>query len=290
MKNRVICLVLMLAALCAAGLWAQQASVSPNMVRVSGGTFVMGSPDYEPGRFRDEGPQRQVTVNAFYMNKYPVTQKEYEEVMGNNPSYFLGPNLPVERVNWYEAVEYCNKLSQKEGLTPAYTIDKTRKDPNNRNSGDSLQWLVTWNRNANGYRLPTEAEWEYASRAGTTTPYSTGDNIVTTSANFNGYFPYNDNDRGTYRETTTDVGSFSQNPWGLYDMHGNVWEWCWDWYGPYGSEAQTNPLGQGSGILRVLRGGSWYNFGQDLRSAYRYSYPPSFRYNNFGFRLVRNAN
>jgi len=243
---------------------------SLTMVRIQGGTFMMGSPTSEPWRFNSE-VQHQVTLSSFSMGKYEVTQKEYQEVMGTNPSEFKGDNLPVEQVSWYDAVEYCNSLSRKEGLTPAYTVN-----------GEN----VTWNQKANGYRLPTEAEWEYACRAGTTTPFSTGNNITTDQANYNGNYPYNNNATGEYRERTTEVGSFAPNPWGLYDMHGNVWEWCWDWYEGYASGAQTDPKGASSGTIRMLRGGSWFNNARYLRSALRGVSTPSYRYNYFGFRLV----
>ncbi|MDR2729819.1 MAG: SUMF1/EgtB/PvdO family nonheme iron enzyme [Treponema sp.] len=246
--------------------------VSNDMVRINGGTFMMGSPSNEPNR--DSGEvQHQVTVSSFYMGKYEVTQKEYQEVMGTNPSYFKGDNLPVEKVSWYDAVEYCNKRSQREGLTPAYTINGTN---------------VTWNRNANGYRLPTEAEWEYTCRAGTTTPFSTGNNITTNQANYDGNYPYNNNAKGEYRSKTTTVGSFAPNAWGLYDMHGNVWEWCWDWYEGYSSGSQTDPVGAVSGTDRVNRGGGWYDWAVEARSAYRDYYTPSYRNGDIGFRLVRN--
>jgi formylglycine-generating enzyme required for sulfatase activity len=247
-------------------------AVPANFVYIQGGTFTMGSPSNESGRDSDE-VQHQVTLSAFYMGKYQVTQAEYEALMGTNPSSFKGSNLPVESVNWYDAVEFCNRLSQGEGLTPAYS-----------GSGSS----ITCNWNANGYRLPTEAEWEYACRAGTTTPFSTGNNITTSQANYNGNYPYNNNAAGIYRETTTPVGSFASNPCGLYDMHGNVWEWCWDWYGIYSTGTQTNPRGPVSGVIRVIRGGSWLNVGQILRSAFRSDNYPSYGRDLIGFRLVRN--
>jgi formylglycine-generating enzyme required for sulfatase activity len=153
-----------------------------------------------------------------------------------------------------------------------------------------LRWAVTWSRNANGYRLPTEAEWEYACRAGTTTPFNIGNNITTGNANYNGNYPYNNNAKGIYRESTTVVGSFAPNLWGLYDMHGNVWEWCWDWYGNYSSGAQTDPRGVVSGSLRVERGGSWSNGGLYARSAYRAAYYQNIGHSNLGFRLVRSVN
>jgi formylglycine-generating enzyme required for sulfatase activity len=243
------------------------------MVRIEGGTFTIGSPSNEYGRRSWEGPQHLVTVSAFYMGKYEVTQAEYQSVMGTNPSILKGSNLPVENVSWYDAVEFCNRLSQQEGLTPAYS-----------GSGSS----TTCNWNANGYRLPTEAEWEYACRAGTTTPFSTGNNITTNQANYNGNYPYNNNATGIFRNTTTPVGSFASNPWSLYDMHGNVWEWCWDWYGDYSIWTQTDPHGPVSGYYRMLRGGSWVDHGQYLRSAYRTMVDPSYGGDSgIGFRLVR---
>jgi formylglycine-generating enzyme required for sulfatase activity len=235
------------------------------MVRINGGTFMMASPTNEAGSLADE-VQHQVTVSSFYMGKYEVTQKEYQEVMGTNPSNFKGDNLPVENVSWYDAVDYCNRLSQKEGLTPAYTID-----------GEN----VTWNSNANGYRLPTEAEWEYACHAGTTTAYNTGAAI---SDNTGWY-------SGNSDSTTHPVGQKPANPWGLYDMHGNVSEWCWDRYGgAYSSNAQIDPRGASSGPHRVRRGGGWnQGVAQFLRSAYRNYTTPSYRNNSIGFRLVRNG-
>jgi len=264
----------------------ETAKMPANFVRIEGGTFIMGSPASEGGAPGEV--QHKVTVSSFYMSKYQVTQKEYKEVMGTNPSYFKGDNLPVEQVSWYDAIEYCNKRSIKEGLTPAYTIVKDRNDPNNTETFDNVRWIVTWNRYANGYRLPTEAEWEYACRAGTTTPFSTGNNITTEQANYSGTNPYNNNAKGIYREKTTTVGSFKPNPWGLYDMHGNVEEWCWDWYGDYSKADQTNPVGAVSGNGRVSRGGSWGATGWDLRSASRFSaVRPDLRGSHWGVRLVR---
>jgi len=235
-----------------------------NMLRIQGGTFTMGSPVNEPNRDSDE-IQHQVTVSSFYMGKYEVTQKEYKEVMGTNPSYDHykgGDNLPVEQVSWYDAIEYCNRRSQIAGLTQAYT-----------RNGDT----VTWNRDANGYRLPTEAEWEYACRAGTTTAYNTGAKI---SKNTGWYYK---NSGGN----THPVGQNPANAWGLYDMHGNVSEWCWDWKGDYSNGSQTDPMGASSGTGRVRRGGSWSDSAENLRSAYRRYYNPFVRRYNLGFRLVR---
>jgi formylglycine-generating enzyme required for sulfatase activity len=265
-----------------------------NFVYIEGGTFTMGSPSSEADRDSVE-VQHQVTISSFYMGQYEVTQAEYEAVMKSNPSYFKGANLPVESVNWYDAIEYCNKRSAKEGLKPAYTIDKSRFDPNNDAptndkydwQNDTIRWIVTVNKNANGYRLPTEAEWEYACRAGTTTPFNTGNNITTNQANYNGDYPYDNNSTGTYRRKTTAVGSFAPNGWGLYDMHGNVGEWCWDWYQRYSVSNQTDPSGAASSSDRVDRGGNWINLAQDLRSASRSGGSPSTRNSHLGFRLVR---
>ena len=263
--------------------------IPAGFVHIKGGTFIMGSPDSEPDR-NDREVQHKVTVSSFYMSKYPVTQKEYEAIMGTgtNRSRFKGADLPVEQATWYEAIEYCNKRSIKEGLTSAYTIDKSRQDPNNKSSLDSLKWIVTWNKKATGYRLPTEAEWEYACRAGTVTPFSTGDDIITNQANYNGNYTYHNNTKGIYREKTTPVGSFAPNPWGLYDMHGNVLEWCWDWYGEYSTEPQIDPDGPAAGKYRVLRGGSWEFDEPPLRSAHRKIIEtPSYRSGAYGIRLVR---
>jgi formylglycine-generating enzyme required for sulfatase activity len=245
---------------------------SGDFVKINSGTFAMGSPEDEAERDDDEA-LHQVTVSSFYMGKYEVTRREWREMMGNNPGYFKGDNLPVELISWYDAVEYCNTRSLCEELTPAYRI----------NGAD-----VSWNRNAGGYRLPTEAEWEYACRAGTTGPFNTGNNITADQANYNGNYPYSNNPRGVYRKSAVEAGSFAPNPWGLYNMHGNVWEWCWDWYGSYGSGSLTDPAGLSAGNFRVLRGGSWSSDGGRLRSAYRYGTTPN-RGGDAGFRLVRSG-
>jgi len=185
--------------------------------------------------------------------------------MDTNPSKFKGDNLPVEQVSWYDAIEYCNCLSQREGLTPVYTVTGIN--------------VITWNQNANGYRLPTEAEWEYACRAGTITAYNTGAAISDNT----GWYIRN------IRNTTHPVGQNPANPWGLYDMHGNMCEWCWDWYGGYSSDAQTNPKGASSGSGRVIRGGHFHDYARHLRSAYRNFNTPYSRFNNFGFRVARNG-
>jgi formylglycine-generating enzyme required for sulfatase activity len=248
-----------------------------DFVLIRGGTFTMGSPASEPERGTDE-TQHRVTVGDFYIAKSSVTQRDYAALMSNNPSEFKGDNLPLENVSWFDAVRFCNARSAREGLTPAYTI-----------SGET----VTWNRAANGYRLPTEAEWEYACRAGTTTPFNVGNNITDREANFYNNYGYNNNSSGRvtggYRGRTTEVNSYRANSWGLFDMHGNVADWCWDWYGEYGTAAQTNPQDAASGTLRVNRGGGWNDFPKHIRSAYRAATPPGNNSFNLGFRLARNG-
>jgi formylglycine-generating enzyme required for sulfatase activity len=238
-------------------------NVPADMVRVSGGTFMMGSPGNEANRQSNE-EQHQVTVGSFLIGKYEVTQKEWIEVMGSNPSYFKGDNLPVEQVSWDEVIEYCNKRSVKEGLMPAYTVSGT---------------TVTWNRSASGYRLPTEEEWEFAARGGSGAGYL----IYAGSNSVDSVGWYWDNSGSK----THPVGTKAANGLGLYDMSGNVWEWCWDWYGAYSTSSVTDPMGASSGSYRVFRGGSWSFSGQYLRSAYRIYSTPSLRNFDIGFRLVR---
>jgi formylglycine-generating enzyme required for sulfatase activity len=247
---------------------------SANFVLARAATFTMGN-----SSIVKERPEHRVTLKPFYISTREVTQAEYVELMGTNPSHFRGVSLPVECVTWYDAIEYCNARSKREGLTAAYTIDKTKRDPNNKNVKDNISWSVVWNRRANGYRLPTEAEWEYACRAGTTTPFHTGSTITTNQANY-GY---------PNGGTTWIVGSGTANELGLYDMHGNVLEWCWDWYETYRSGAQTDPQGATSGSYRVQRGGSWLDGADILRSAFRDYGAAFYQDNSLGFRLVRNG-
>ena len=213
--------------------------VADQLILLPGGTFTMGSPDSERQREEDE-TAHEVTVSAFYIDPYEVTQADYLAVMGENPSYFSGDDLPVDSVTWYDAIEYCNRLSELAGLTPVYTVE-----------GQD----VSWDRSANGYRLLTEAEWEYAARAGTTTVFNAGDQIVSDDANFYGSYPYLIEENyvsrsdpsvvtSRYRGETIAVDSLEPNEFGLYNMYGNVSEWCFDYYGEYDLTQTTDPAGR----------------------------------------------
>jgi formylglycine-generating enzyme required for sulfatase activity/fibronectin type 3 domain-containing protein len=252
-----------------------KSSTGIDLIDIPSGTFQMNGTD-------SGGTGRPVTLTkGFYMGKYEVTQEQYQAVTGVNPSYFpsdpasgeIQGRRPVECVTWYDAIEFCNKLSEQESLTKAYTI--TGRTPAVGYPITSASVTVNWE--ANGYRLPTEAEWEYACRAGTTTAYNTGNTISDNT----GWYQSNSNGR------THEVGLKSQNAWGLYDMHGNVREWCWDLYGTYTSGAQTDPTGTAYGSARVVRDGSWNHSGEILRSAFRGSVIPDLGLNYIGFRVVR---
>jgi len=240
---------------------------------VAPGMFVMGSPVTEAEReyFGDDETQHTVIISrGFYMGKYLVTQADYQAVMGSNPSHFSGnPNNPVEQVSWNDATNYCAVLTQQQQA--AGTIPPG--------------WV---------YRLPTESEWEYACRAGTTTALYFGNAIREGMANFYSYDEY-DSTNGTittntagvgYIGKTTPVGSYRANSLGLYDMCANVWEWCSDWYGAYPIGSVTDPAGASTGSTRVIRGGGWNDYGACCRSAPRYGYTPDVRHSNIGFRLV----
>ena len=207
-------------------------------VEIPAGLFMMGSPPVEINRKANE-TLHQVVLSAFRMSKFEITFLQYDlfcDATGREKPYDEGwgrNNRPVIHVNWHDAKAFAD-------------------------------WM--------GCRLPTEAEWEYACRAGTTTPFNTGDNLTTFKANYNGNFPYNHNVKGEFIGKTLPAGSFDPNGWGLFDMHGNVWEWCNDWFDEYPSEVQTNPAGPDTGLFRVFRGGGWRNYAQLCRSAFRYNY------------------
>ena len=244
--------------------------VTLDMVFIPGGKFLMGSRKNEQGHYDTESPQHWVKVPPFYMGKYPVTQAQWQAVMGNNPSYFKGANRPVEKVLWNDSVEFCEKLSKITGLE---------------------------------YRLPSEAEWEYACRAGTNTPFHFGKTITTDLANYYGYDNYGFGPEGVYREQTTEVGSFPPNAFGLYDMHGNVWEHCQDVQHREGYDGAPT---DGSAWLskdklykdsRIKRGGSWVHKPMTCRCSSRGSSRGSFYYgkaqylvsnydNDLGLRVV----
>jgi formylglycine-generating enzyme required for sulfatase activity len=233
-------------------------SVPANMALIPGGSFAMGNDTGD----RDEKPVHAVTLHDFYMGKYEVTQKEYAAIMGNNPSGFKGDNLPVDKANWFEAVEYCNRLSEKEGLTLVY-----------QGEGEAITCDFT----ASGYRLPTEAEWEYAA-AGRNADFNYSGSDTADAVGW-----YNANSNGKPCE----VGTKAANGFGLYDMSGNVSEWCWDRYGSYSTGDQDAPTGVLSGKNRVVRGGSWGNSAWNLRLSGRSYNVPSTRNSGIGFRIVR---
>lgn len=231
-------------------------AIGAKFVLIPVGTFSMGSPTNEPGRGSDE-TSHQVTISKpFYMQSTLVSQGQWKKVKGSNPSFFkkCGDDCPVENVSWDDVQDFIKTLNQLEG--------------NNK------------------YRLPTEAEWEYAARAGTTTPFFTGNCLSTDQANYDGNYPPKGCPKGKFREKTIQVGSFAANAWGLYDMHGNVFEWCQDWYGDYPSGNVTDPIGPLTGSGRVIRGGNWRAYAQFCRSAYRDAITPTSRNDIVGFRLV----
>jgi formylglycine-generating enzyme required for sulfatase activity len=244
-------------------------SIGMKLILIPPGEFLMGSPVSEAERSSDEKQHRVRITKPYYLGIFEVTQSEYERVMGTNPSWFSlsgsgrgdvvkqEPNrFPVETVSWEDAVEFCRELSAL---------------PEERAAGRV-------------YRLPTEAEWEFACRAGTAMPFHFGSQLNGQEANCDGSYPYGTT-KGPCLQRPTTVGSYASNGFGLFDMHGNVWEWCWDWYGAYATTVD-DPTGPQAGPVRVLRGGSWFYGGSYCRSAYRLHYGPPARCSYVGFRLV----
>jgi formylglycine-generating enzyme len=266
----------------ATNAWSQQAH--ENFVKVEGGSFKHAKSNFAGKTFSD-----------FYIGKYEVTQAEWIAVMGNNPSKFKGENLPVDTVSWYDCVEYCNRRSIKEGLKPYYAIDKNRKDPNNQTAIDDIRWTVIINAGANGYRLPTEAEWEYAAcgaRLSKSYIYSGSDDIDKVAwywqnsgeERLTGYWhwPTIENNKNQ----TKPVGGKEPNELGLYDMSGNVREWCWDWYGELESHGVA-PTASTAESGRVWKGGGWLGAEFCCESSFRGSYEANGRGPDQGLRLCR---
>ena len=255
--------------------------ISLPMLPIPPGRFLMGSPPEEEGRYDDEGPQHEVELQEFFLTQTPITQAQWRavalwqlqehedaelwpETLDPDPvnklgdaERFIGPQRPVVNVSWNDAMAFCQRLRLRTGKN---------------------------------YTLPSEAQWEYACRAGTSTPFHFGETISSELANYNGTETYGDSPKGMYLETTTDVGMFPANAWGLHDMHGNVWEWCADYWHPNYKEALEDErpwmdVNAKESIFRLLRGGSWYSLPRYCRSAYRNIDHPGFRLNSFGFRV-----
>jgi formylglycine-generating enzyme required for sulfatase activity len=240
--------------------------VALSMVKIPAGSFLMGSPEDEPERLEREGPQHDVTLGSFSMAQTPITQGQWRAVAGwqklerdlkPDPSTFKGVNRPVEQVSWLDALEFCRRLSQRTGQR---------------------------------YGLPSEAQWEYACRAGSTTPFHFGATLTQELANYDGNEVYGNGPKGAYRDHTIDVASFPANGWGLHDMHGNVWEWCEDhWHGSYnfapGDDQPWLIPAAADDERRLLRGGSWFSLPAGCRSAFRSYFHPDYRFYYFGFRV-----
>jgi len=259
-------------------------------VTIPAGSFTMGSPADELGRGSDEAQHTVTLTRSFEMKTTEVTQGEWQSLMGNNPSYFpaCGANCPVETVNWYEALAYANALSASEGLAACYTLTGCSgvADTGMTCSGVSVNATGSDPYACTGYRLPTESEWEYAYRAGTTSAFYNGGITVTdcgVDPNLAAIGWY----CGNSSSTTHAVGQMQANGWGLFDLSGNVSEWTWDWYAFDYPGNVSNPTGATTGSRRVLRGGSWIYVAQNARAAFRNGGDPSYRNRSLGFRLSR---
>jgi len=256
----------------------------PDMVAIKGGDFTMGGENV----YDNEKPPHRVSVSDFEMSKHEVTWWQYglyataEGERGvelpESPGWGISGDNPVVNVSWYDALGYANWLSGRSGVSGYYEVNKEKKDPGNKNEYDELKWTVLPREGSKGYRLPTEAEWEYAARGGKQQEWggTNGEDLL--------------GDYGWYYENsgsrTRPVGMKLPNPFGLYDMSGNVWEWCWDWFGAYREAVQSDPRGPSEGTSRVLRGGGWLYNAERCRSAYRNLINPGSRNDDVGFRLV----
>jgi formylglycine-generating enzyme required for sulfatase activity len=288
------------AILAAGGLPATAGTLSASLQKPADGLVLIQGGEFKDTRSNYFG--KSVNISSFYIGKYAVTQKEWTEVMGDNPSRFKGDNLPVEMVTWYDAVEYCNQRSISEGLTPYYRIEKNERDEDNKPDPqfgdlDEVRWTVTRDPEANGYRLPTEAEWEYAASGGQVSSsyfYSGGDDIEDV-----GWYWRNSGDKeltGFWNlpaleqnhNQTKPVGTKKPNELGLYDMSGNVRQWCWDWYADSLQENVTDPKGGRSGYGRVWKGGGWMGAAFCTEPSYRGHLAANGKGPDQGFRVCRN--
>ncbi|MDR1388847.1 MAG: formylglycine-generating enzyme family protein [Treponema sp.] len=239
----------------------------PKMISIRGGTFYMGSGE---GAFAANEKIHEVTLTSFAISESEVTQELYESVMTSNPSRLKGANLPVENVSWLDAVRFCNLLSQKAGLGAAYTIEGN---------------TVVWNHNEKGYRLPTEAEWEYAARGGLLNPGPLERSPYSGGFEPDEYCWHRSNSGGRIQPVKTKL----PNQLGLYDMSGNVWEWCWDWHNEYPDGPVSDPDGGENGRTRIIRGGAVVVNRSLLRVTFRVSYAPAYKADSLGFRIVQDS-
>jgi len=275
----------------------KSASIGLEMMLIPKGDFLMGSPGNERNRKVEETQHAVRIAKAFYLGKFEVTQVEYRKVMETNPSWFAEPDkdgaanqtgFPVEHVTWFDAIEFCNRLSKKDGFPPFYKLEATKW----RENASIMSAKVTI-LGGNGYRLPTEAEWEYACRGFSVTPYHFGTQNNGQQANLKpgpGAGGYGGAPSWRTEDRTTKVGRYAANHWGLHDMHGNAAEWCADWYDAdyYANSPAVDPKGPNTGTHRVVRGGSWLVSEVNCRAASRFFLPPGDATYYSGFRVARN--